>query len=125
MRPAPGSEVIADGFLAVGDHEDDVGDTGGDDFLNGVLDEGLVDDREHFFRDGLGRGEHAGAESGCEDDGFGDGCHGCIVRGEGVNGYTGMYGAAMMMIRLNSPGEQFEETTKSTTEASTAGTTHQ
>ena len=36
-----------------------------------------------------------------------------------------MLATAMMLIRLNLVGEQFEETTKSTTEASTAGTAHQ
>ena len=48
---------------------------GGDRFLDAVLDDRLVDERQHFFRLRLGGGEKAGAETGGGKDGFSDGSH--------------------------------------------------
>jgi hypothetical protein len=53
-------EMVFDGGLApAGDHND-VGDPGVDDLFDGVLDDGLVDQRQHLFGLGLGGGEEAG-----------------------------------------------------------------
>jgi len=74
-----GGEVLFDGaFGGVGD-EDDVVEAGGEGFLDDVLDDGAVEDGEHFFWDDFGGGEEAGAEAGGEDDGFADGHGGSLA----------------------------------------------
>ena len=57
-------EVILDGVLAAAGDEDDVVDAGGDRFLDAVLNDRLVDERQHLFRLRLGRGQEPGAEPG-------------------------------------------------------------
>ena len=66
-------EVIFDRVLAAAGHEDDVGDPGGDRLLDAVLNDRLVDERQHFLRLRLGRGQEAGAETGGGKDGLADG----------------------------------------------------
>jgi hypothetical protein len=39
-------------------------------FFDGVLNQRLVDDRQHLFRLGFGRGQKSGAESGNWENGF-------------------------------------------------------
>src|SRR5260221_1898849 len=56
-------------FRATG-HEDEFLDAGGPRLLEGVLDQRLVDDRQHFLRDRLGRGQEARAESADWKDSF-------------------------------------------------------
>ena len=66
-------EVILDGVLAAAGDEDDVVDAGRDRFFDAVLDDRLVDERQHFLRLRLGGGKEAGAEAGGGEDGFADG----------------------------------------------------
>ena len=73
-------EVILDGVLAAPGDEDDVVDAGGARFLDAVLDDRLVDQRQHFlglrFRDG----QKPRAETGGREDGFANvGSHDAIV----------------------------------------------
>ena len=63
--------IFHGGFAAAGD-DDDVGAAGGDGLLYPVLDEGLVDEGEHFLGGGLGGGEEAGAHACGGEDGFAD-----------------------------------------------------
>ena len=65
-------EVILDRVLAAAGDEDDVVDAGRDRFLDAVLDDRLVDERQHFLRLRLGRGKEARAEAGGGEDGFAD-----------------------------------------------------
>ena len=76
---------------------------GRDGLLDDVLDRGLVDDRQHFLRRCLGRGQEPGAQAGGRNDGLGDrlvavaatvqsslnssGAHSMLVRSS-----NGMYG---------------------------------
>jgi hypothetical protein len=45
--------IFDDAFAAIGDDKD-VGDTCGNSFFNDVLDRGLIDDGQHFFRHSFG-----------------------------------------------------------------------
>ena len=63
-------EVVLDGVLAAPGDEDDVVDARGDRFLDAVLDDRLVDEREHLLGLGLGGGEEPRAEAGGGEDGF-------------------------------------------------------
>ena len=63
-------EMILDRVLAAAGDEDDVVDARRDRFLDAVLDDRLVDERQHFFRLRLGRRQEAGAEPGGGKDGF-------------------------------------------------------
>jgi len=54
-------EVVLDGALGAAGDEDELGDAGGHRFFHGVLDEGLVDDGQHFLGARLGGGEEPGA----------------------------------------------------------------
>ena len=64
--------MVLDGALAAAGDEDHVGDARGDRLLHRVLDERLVDDRQHLLRRGLGRRQEARAEAGDGKDGLGD-----------------------------------------------------
>src|SRR5207244_1339168 len=55
-------KMIFDRVLAAAGHQDDVGDAGRDRFLDTVLDDRLVDKRQHFLRLGLGSRQEARAE---------------------------------------------------------------
>ena len=73
-------EVILDRVLAAAGDEDDVVDAGRDRLLDAVLDDRLVDQRQHFLRLRFRGGKEARAEAGGGEDGFADdGCHGRIV----------------------------------------------
>ena len=61
-------EVILDRVLAAAGDEDDVVDAGRDRLLDAVLDDRLVDERQHFLRLRLGGGQEAGAEAGGGED---------------------------------------------------------
>src|SRR5262245_61488143 len=50
-------EVVFDGVLTAARNNGDIFDTGSHCFLNDVLDQGLVNEREHFFGLGLGCGK--------------------------------------------------------------------
>ena len=63
-------EVILDGVLAAAGDEDDVVDARRHGLFDAVLDDRLVDQRQHLFRLRLGGREEAGAEPGGGEDGF-------------------------------------------------------
>ena len=66
-------EVILDRVLAAAGDEDDVVDAGRDRFLDAVLNDRLVDERQHFLGLRLGGRKKAGAEAGGGEDGFANG----------------------------------------------------
>src|SRR5205823_4936606 len=72
-------EVILDGVLSAARDEDDVRDARADGFFNAVLDDRLVDERQHFLRLRFGGREESGAEAGGGEHGLADGSHGRIV----------------------------------------------
>jgi hypothetical protein len=57
-------EVIFDGRLAAAGDNDDLIAPGGEGFFDTVLDDGLVDERQHFLGNGFGGGQKASAKSG-------------------------------------------------------------
>ena len=63
-------EVIFNRVLAASGDEDDVVDAGGDRLLDAVLDDRLVDQRQHLFRLRFGRGKKPSAKTGGREDGF-------------------------------------------------------
>src|SRR5262249_10198452 len=63
-------EVIFDRILAAAGDEDDVVDAGSDGFLDAVLNDWFVYERQHFFRLRLGGGKEARAQSGSGEHGF-------------------------------------------------------
>ena len=63
-------KVVLDGVFAAARHENDVRNPRGNRFLDAVLDDRLVDQRQHFLRLGLGGRQEAGAESGDGQDGL-------------------------------------------------------
>ena len=65
-------EVIFDRVLAAAGDQDDVVDARGDRLFDAVLDDRLVDERQHFLRLRLGGGQKSGAETGGGEDGFAD-----------------------------------------------------
>ena len=67
-----GGEVIVDDAFSLCGHEHDVVDTGRQGLFDAVLDDRLVDERQHLFRLRLGSGQEAGAEAGGGKDGFAD-----------------------------------------------------
>ena len=77
--------MILDGVLAAAGDQDDVVDAGGDRLLDAVLDDRLVDERQHLFRLGLGGGKEPGPQTGGREHGFANGRHGRIVAGGGAN----------------------------------------
>ena len=72
-------EMVDDGTLVPASHDDDLVDASGDRFLDAVLDDGLVDDRQHLLRLRLGRRQEARAESGGRKDGLANGRHGLLT----------------------------------------------
>ena len=72
-------EVILDGVLAAAGDEDDVVDAGRDRLLDAVLDDRLVDERQHFLRLRLGGGQEAGAEAGGGKDGLSNQRHALLL----------------------------------------------
>ena len=67
-----GVEVVLDGPLLAAGHDDDLLDAGGHRLLDRVLDDRLVDERQHLLRLRLGRRQEAGAPAGGREDGFAD-----------------------------------------------------
>jgi hypothetical protein len=65
-------EVVLDRPLLAAGHDDDLLDAGADRLLDGVLDDRLVDERQHLLGRRLGRREEAGAPAGGWEDGFAD-----------------------------------------------------
>jgi len=73
-------EMVLDGALAASGHEDEMLDPGLDRLLDGILDDGFVNDGQHLLGDHLGRGQEAGAETGNRKDDLANllanpGCH--------------------------------------------------
>ncbi|MGY3461976.1 hypothetical protein ACVWW5_007426 [Bradyrhizobium sp. LM3.4] len=67
----PVEMIFDDTFVAAGD-EDEVLDAGFPGLVIDILDQRLVDDRQHFLRHRLGGGQDAGAEAGNGKYGFAD-----------------------------------------------------
>jgi hypothetical protein len=65
-------EVIFDGLLAAAGDDENLIAAGGHGFFDSILDDGLVHQREHFFRLGFGGGQEAGSEAGGGEYSFGD-----------------------------------------------------
>jgi len=63
-------EVVFNGGFAAAGHHDDVGDTGVDRFFDAVLNNGLVDERQHLFGLRFRGREEAGSETGGGENGF-------------------------------------------------------
>ena len=72
-------EVIFDRVLAAAGHQDDVVDARRDRLLDAVLNDRLVDERQHFLRLRFGGGQETGAETGGRKDRLADGRHPGIV----------------------------------------------
>ena len=64
--------MILDRGLVAPGHEDEMLDAGFLGFVENVLDERLVDDRQHLLRHRLGGGKDAGTETGDRKYGFAD-----------------------------------------------------
>jgi hypothetical protein len=64
--------MIFDGLLAAPGDDDDLIATGGHGLFHAVLNDGLVDQREHFFGLGFGGGEKARAQAGGGENSFAD-----------------------------------------------------
>jgi hypothetical protein len=63
-----GGKMRGDGLFAVGADEDKFLDPGGAGFLDGLLHDRLIDDREHLLGDDFGGGEKPSAEAGDRQD---------------------------------------------------------
>ena len=77
-------EVILDRVLAAAGDQDDVVDARGDRLFDAVLDDRLVDERQHLLRLRLGRRQEPGAEArgrkhGLANDLFTIHCLGCVI----------------------------------------------
>ena len=64
--------MILDRVLAAAGDQDDVVDAGGHRLLDAVLNDRLVDERQHFLGLRLGGRKKAGAETGGREDGLAD-----------------------------------------------------
>ena len=65
-------EVVLDRPLLAAGDDDDLLDAGSDGLLDRVLDDGLVDERQHLLGLRLGGGQEAGPPPGGREDGFAD-----------------------------------------------------
>ncbi len=82
-------EVVFDGLLAASGDDDDLVAAGGHGLFDAVLNDGLVDQREHLFGLGFGGGQKAGAQAGGGENGFAD-FHGgatVVVRASSFGGF--------------------------------------
>ena len=64
--------MVFDGLLAAAGDDEDLIAAGGHGFFDAVLNDGLVDDGQHFLGLGFGGGQEAGAEAGGGENGFAD-----------------------------------------------------
>ena len=69
--------MVFDDVLAAAGDEDELLDPGFPGLLDRVLDDRLVDHRQHLLGHGLGGGQEAGAHAGDGKNGFADGSDGC------------------------------------------------
>src|SRR5687767_14134337 len=67
--------MILERVLAAAGHEDHLLDPGLARFLDGILDERPVNDRQHFLGDRLGGRKETSAKTGNREDGLADGLH--------------------------------------------------
>ena len=65
-------EMVLDGALLAAGDDDDLLDAGGDCFLDAVLDDRLVDERQHLLGLRLGGGQEPRSPAGGRKDGFAD-----------------------------------------------------
>ncbi len=65
--------MILDHTLVASGDKDEVFDTGSLGLVDHMLNDGLVDDRQHFLRQGFCGGKEAGAKSRDRQDGFANG----------------------------------------------------
>jgi hypothetical protein len=65
-------EVILDGALLAAGDDDHLLDSGRDGLFNAVLDDGFVNERQHFLWLCLGRGQEPGPPTRGRKDGFSD-----------------------------------------------------
>ena len=72
-----GIEVVFDGTLAGMGHQHDVADTGGDRFIDDVLNNGAIHDGDHLLGNRLGCRQTASAETGHGQNGLAD--HGAFL----------------------------------------------
>lgn len=63
-------KVVLDRLLATTSYDHDIGDTSTYSFFYKILDDRLIDDREHLLRLGLGSREESSTESCSRDDTF-------------------------------------------------------
>ena len=70
--------ILNGAFVAAGD-EDEMLDTGGACLIDDVLDHGSINNRQHLFGDGFGRGQKAGAKTCDGKDGFTNARHGELL----------------------------------------------
>ena len=63
-------EVVFDGLLAAAGDDEDLVAAGGHGLFDAVLNDRLVDDREHFLGLGFGGGQKASAQAGGGENGF-------------------------------------------------------
>ena len=71
--------MILDRALVAACDKHEMLDTGGARLIDHVLDDGSINDRQHLFRDGFGRGQKAGAKTCDGKDGFTDTGHGELL----------------------------------------------
>jgi hypothetical protein len=71
-------EVVLDGALVAAGDEDEALDPRSRGLLDRILDQRLVDDRQHFLRHRLGRRQEARAEPRHGEDRHPRRCHGCL-----------------------------------------------
>jgi hypothetical protein len=62
--------VVLDAALVPAGDEDHLGDAGGSGLFHSILNQRTVDDRQHFFRLGLGGRKEAGSQSGDRKNSF-------------------------------------------------------
>ena len=67
--------MVFDAALVAAGDKHHFGATGFHGFFHGVLNQGLIDNRQHFFGAGFGGGQKAGAHTGHGEYGFFDGFH--------------------------------------------------
>ena len=72
-------KIVLHRRLAATCDQDEMLDPGGAGLGDHVMDQGAIDHRKHFLRHRLGRGEHAGAQTGNGEDGLANAFHHVIL----------------------------------------------